>query len=299
MNILKLIETIELLGYIKQPTRTDFLRGITESLNLANNEQWKKYVRNIDSTRANEYLEQDELEKLKTDGRLLLKYPADKITKELVLIAINAHRPLTRNMATTPKIKKHLSNTDVLKQHLITNGREDWLKLWNTKKEGFMNAISSLPEVLDEFETNGGITRKIYRNMDTIIDTFSLESYLYIEYDVDNTFKRLKYLFETMKFPKLLIDLVDKIYNFNRAYSNYDYSKAFSQDKDENETVVNMLKLKCYDIEKIFNNPKDNRWRNHEYNTYQLKNFTKEVMLYFLNYKTLDDLITDYMKGEK
>lgn len=292
MDVKKLIDTVKRL-YLKQDENYQFLKGLTEALDLASNKEWKEYVVSADSSRANDYLDQSDIEKLKTDGRLLLKYDEKDITSELVDIAITAYRPLTRNMCKVSKIKKHFTNAKLLEMHII-NHWDKWLTLWNPKGDSLLEAVTKLPEVIYAGKDWTGKEIKYEVNMNLLLEKLDFKVSLI---ETHNRLAELKELAKKMKFPEELNELIDRIERFNTAYNNFDYSNAFYLDSNDNQTVINCLKLQGYPIEDIFEKVKsynggfEHKWININWN--DLKD---EILGILNNHLTLDELIDKYRK---
>ena len=176
MDVKKLIKIVDRL-YLKQDELYMFLRDLTEVLNLASNKDWKEYVVSVDSLHANEYLNQSDIEKLKTNGRLLLEYDEKDITPELVNIAITAHRPLTRNMCKVGKIKKHFTNAKLLEMHIISPW-DKWLTLWNPKGDNLLEAVIKLPKVIHVGKDWTGKEIKHEVNMSLLLEKLKFKASL-------------------------------------------------------------------------------------------------------------------------
>ena len=294
MDVKKLIDTVKRL-YLNQDENHQFLKGLTEALDLASNKEWKEYVVSVDSSRANDYLNQSDIEKLKTDGRLLLEYDEKDITPELVNIAITAYRPLTRNMCKVGKIKKHFTNAKLLEMHIISPW-DKWLTLWNPKGDNLLEAVTKLPKVIYVGKDWNGKEIKHKVNMNLLLEKLDFKISL-----METSFKprlvELKELAKKMKFPEELNELIDRIERFNTAYNDFDYSNAFYLDSNDNQTVINCLKLQGYPIEDIFekvegyNGGFEHKWININWN--DLKD---EILGILSNHLTLDELIDKYGK---
>lgn len=294
MDVKKLIKTVDRL-YLKQDELYMFLRDLTEVLNLASNKDWKEYVVSVDSLHANEYLNQSDIEKLKTDGRLLLEYDEKDITPELVNIAITAHRPLTRNMCKVGKIKKHFTNAKLLEMHIISPW-DKWLTLWNPKGDNLLEAVTKLPKVIHVGKDWTGKEIKHEVNMSLLLEKLKFKASL-METSFRTYLTELKELAKKMKFPEELNELIDRIERFDAAYDNFDYSNAFYLDPNDNQTVISCLKLQGYPIEDIFEKVKGyNGAFEHKYIKINWSEFKDEILGILSNRLTLDELIDKYRK---
>lgn len=294
MDVKKLIDTVKRL-YLKSDENHQFLKGLTEALDLASNKEWKEYVVSSDSSRANDYLNQSDIEKLKTDGRLLLEYDEKDITPELVNIAIEAHRPLTRSMCKVGKIKKHFTNAKLLKMHIICPW-DKWLTLWNPKGDSLLEAVTKLPKVIYAGKDWTGKEIKHEVNMNLLLEKLDFKMSL-----METSFKprlvELKELAKKMKFPEELNELIDRIERFNTAYNDFDYSNAFYLDPNDNQTVISCLKLQGYPIEDIFEKVEGyNGKPEHKYIKIDWSELKDEILGILSNRLTLDELIDKYGK---
>lgn len=162
MDIKKLINTLG-LAYrgVNKTNNTEFLKGITVACDLQNNGEWIKHCMKLDPRHCSEYLVLSEEDKLYANGKLLLQFPADKMTLPLLERALNAEAPLTPSMVATNKILKNIiTNELIIKKAKFSsydydNGsfyeyyHFDWLKLWNKKGKSFseLTGITDLPGI--------------------------------------------------------------------------------------------------------------------------------------------------------
>jgi hypothetical protein len=160
MDIKKLINTLD-LAYrgVNKTNNTEFLKGITIACDLQNDSEWIKHCMKLDPRHCNEYLTLSKEDELSANGKLLLQFPADKVTLPLLERALNAEAPLTPNMIAGNKVLKNIITNELIIQKAKFSSYEyetgsfyeyysfDWLKLWNKKDKSFseLTGITDLP----------------------------------------------------------------------------------------------------------------------------------------------------------
>lgn len=162
MNIKKLITTLD-LAYrgVNKTNNTEFLKGITVACDLQNDSEWIKHCMKLDPRHCSEYLTLSKEDELYANGKLLLQFPADKVTLPLLERALNAEAPLTPNMIAGNKVLKNIITNELIIQKAKFSSYEyetgsfyeyysfDWLKLWNKKGKSFseLTGITDLPGI--------------------------------------------------------------------------------------------------------------------------------------------------------
>jgi hypothetical protein len=160
MDIKKLITTLD-LAYrgVNKTNNTEFLKGITVACDLQNDSEWIKHCMKLDPRHCSEYLTLSKEDELYANGKLLLQFPADKVTLPLLERALNAEAPLTPNMIAGNKVLKNIITNELIIQKAKFSSYEyetgsfyeyysfDWLKLWNKKGKSFseLTGITDLP----------------------------------------------------------------------------------------------------------------------------------------------------------
>lgn len=269
MNI-KLLTQALYFCYLNQSNKSKVLKMMTEALDIADNEDWKEYIRKADSLHANEYLVQNDLEKLKTDGRTLRDYPEDKITTDLLEIAIRANRPLTFNMIkTNKKFRSKLTNKLLLSLQIENRQREPWLSLWNEKESSF----------LDEFTIN---EPKILFNILYITSTFTAYS----------SFESNNKMYSKLNLPKELHTFINTVAHAKKICSR-DIDHVFFENDTENELLMNYLKLR-YNVNLYDYVGPDNQFR------YMNNDMIEKIIQSIWDYYKLDldDLRNKYSRKE-
>lgn len=255
---------------LNQSNKSKVLRMMTKALDIADNTDWKEYVCRADSLHANEYLIQSDLEKLKTDGRLLREYPENEITTELLSIALRANRPLTFNMVkSNKKLKSKLTNKLLLSLQIDRCQRESWICLWNEKESSF----------LDEFTINE--PTKLFEVL-YIVESFTPYS----------SFENKQKIYNKLNLPIELHTFINTVIHAKKI-CNRDIDHVFFDDDTENELLMNYLKLR-YNINLYDYVGPDNQFK------YMSTDVITKIIMSIWDYYKLDlnDLRNKYSRKE-
>lgn len=236
MDIKKFIYALDGCRYgINKTNVTVILKEITEALDLQTNPEWRTHCMAEDARHCNEYLTLDADSQLRADGRKLKDYPADKITPDLIRIAINAKAPLTIAMIKqTKKIRDKITNELLCEKAIQINSYTKryavdyrWFSLWNTKG----------PTIMDILQPK--TARELFEKL-SIIDS---------AYNIDEIIPNLR----KMKICKPVQDVLDiietrkKVYltELEKVHNKYTQMLALplSDDEEENDAFISYLRI--------------------------------------------------------
>lgn len=239
MDIKKFIYALDGCKYgINKTNITTVLKEITEALDLQTNLEWRAHCMVEDARHCNEYLTLDEDSQLRADGRKLKEYPADKITPDLIRIAINAPAPLTIAMIKqTKKIRDKITNELLCEKAIQINSYSKrytvdyrWFSLWDTKGPTIMDILQ--PKTARELFDKLSITDGAY-NIDEIIRNLRKAKICKPVQDVLDTI-------ETRK--KLYITELEKINKVNNKYTQM-LALPLSDNEEENDAFISYLRI--------------------------------------------------------